>query len=77
MSSSHAANSVLVGLQPRSKAGLGLRYAKGPDGTRGFAAGRGRPLPEGLPPPASSPALLPAADGPLPNGLPPPRSTPA
>ena len=47
MSSSHAANSVLVGLQPRSKAGLGLRYAKGPDGTRGFAVGRGKPIAAG------------------------------
>ena len=29
-----------------------MKYAKGPDGTRGFGLGRGRPLPQGLPAPA-------------------------
>merc|ERR1719171_2617460 len=39
-----SANSVLVGLKPRSKP-LGLRYAKGPDGTRGFPAVPSRRVP--------------------------------
>ena len=30
--------------------GFGMRYARGPDGTRGFAAGRGRPLATPAPP---------------------------
>ena len=29
---------------------LGMRYAKGPDGSKGFSIGRGTPLPGSLPP---------------------------
>jgi len=32
------------------ESGFGMRYARGPDGTRGFAAGRGRPLATPAPP---------------------------
>ena len=35
--------------QPPRKAAGTVRYAKGPDGTRGFAAGRGRPMPRASP----------------------------
>ena len=53
---------------------LGMRYAKGPDGTRGFAIGRGK-APSGVPPSAPPPRQAPRAAAPeaLPAGLPPPR----
>ncbi|EOD20962.1 hypothetical protein EMIHUDRAFT_208014 [Emiliania huxleyi CCMP1516] len=53
---------------PKSRP-LGLRYAKGPDGTRGFAMKRGRPLPGVLPAALESVPSDAAADLP---GLPPP-----
>jgi len=53
---------------------LGMRYAKGPDGTRGFAIGRGK-APSGVPPSAPPPRQAPRSAAPeaLPAGLPPPR----
>ena len=50
---------------------LGMRYAKGPDGTRGFAIGRGRPLPGGLPPPPPRQAPQAAAPDAHRSGQPP------
>lgn len=54
---------------------LGMKYAKGPDGTRGFGLGRGRPLPQGLPAPLPRQQVPNLAEEGLGEGLPPPGAS--
>lgn len=63
MQSGHAQPETVEGLQGSRMKPAPARLCKGPDGTRGFAAGRGRglPAPNGTAPAAAAPGgVLPA-----------------